>query len=235
MRLLVSVADARDAAAALAGGADLIDAKDPSRGALGAVSRAALRDICSTVAGARPVSAALGDGHDEAEIEQAAQHAAVSGIEFVKIGFGAAAERSRIAALLEAAVRGTARTATGVVAVAYADNPGPARSELIEIAARCGARGVLIDTAHKRGPGLRQLMTPAAIHRWIATVHQSRLFAAVAGKLTLTDIPLVEDAGADIAGVRGAACDTGRDGRVVEEKVRGLVGARGRGGEGARG
>ncbi len=38
MRLLVSVANAADAAAALAGGADLIDAKDPAGGALTAVA-----------------------------------------------------------------------------------------------------------------------------------------------------------------------------------------------------
>ncbi len=35
MKLLVSVADAVEAHAALLGGADIIDAKDPTRGALG--------------------------------------------------------------------------------------------------------------------------------------------------------------------------------------------------------
>jgi hypothetical protein len=38
----------------------------------------------------------------------------------------------------------------------------------------------------------------------------------------------VQDAGADIAGVRGEVCDAGRGGRVVVEKVQGL-GARVRG------
>ncbi len=65
MRLLVSVKNAEEAMAALAGGADLIDAKDPAAGALGAVSLDVLRDIHSTVAGLRPVSAALGDAIDE--------------------------------------------------------------------------------------------------------------------------------------------------------------------------
>ena len=37
MRLLVSVRSAAEVAAALAGGADIIDAKEPSRGGLGAV------------------------------------------------------------------------------------------------------------------------------------------------------------------------------------------------------
>ena len=61
MRLLVSVRNAEEARAALAGGAEIIDAKEPSRGALGAVDdRRAARDR-RAVDGMRPVSAALGD------------------------------------------------------------------------------------------------------------------------------------------------------------------------------
>jgi len=58
VRLLVSVANAADAAAALAGGADFIDAKDPRTGALGAVSLGVLQEIRATVGTARPVTAA---------------------------------------------------------------------------------------------------------------------------------------------------------------------------------
>ena len=45
MQLLVSVTDAIEAAAALDGGADIIDAKDPASGALGAVTVDVFRDI----------------------------------------------------------------------------------------------------------------------------------------------------------------------------------------------
>src|SRR5437773_9115409 len=68
MRLLVSVTCAAEALAALAGGADLIDAKDPLAGALGAVSADVLREIYAVVADRRPVTAALGDACDEAAI-----------------------------------------------------------------------------------------------------------------------------------------------------------------------
>ena len=46
--------------------------------------------------------------------------------------------------------------------------------------------------------------------------------AALAGKLTADDLAFVRDAGADIAGVRGAACERGRAGSIVEERVRQL-------------
>ena len=84
---------AADAAAALAGGADLIDAKDPSRGALGAVSVDTLREIHSAVAGARPVTAALGEADNEDEIEHAARTFAQAATTFVKIGFNEGATR----------------------------------------------------------------------------------------------------------------------------------------------
>jgi uncharacterized protein (UPF0264 family) len=45
------------------------------------------------------------------------------------------------------------------------------------------------------------------------------LLVALAGKLTADDLAFVRDAGADIAGVRGAACDGGRTGRVSSDKV----------------
>ena len=44
MRLLVSVANAVGASAALAGGADFIDAKDQNTGSLGALSVEVLRE-----------------------------------------------------------------------------------------------------------------------------------------------------------------------------------------------
>ena len=49
MRLLVSVRDVRDARAAVRGGADIVDAKDPRRGALGPVTHRILARIRAAV------------------------------------------------------------------------------------------------------------------------------------------------------------------------------------------
>jgi (5-formylfuran-3-yl)methyl phosphate synthase len=61
MQLLVSVRSAAEAEAALEGGASLIDVKEPSRGSLGRADEAVVRAVVQTVAGRRPVSAALGE------------------------------------------------------------------------------------------------------------------------------------------------------------------------------
>jgi len=106
MQLLVSVSNAAEAKAALEGGADYIDAKDPWAGALGAVSAAAFDRICDAVDRARPITAALGDLMDEATIEHAARRFAASGAAFVKLGFADATRPRHVANLIRAAVRG---------------------------------------------------------------------------------------------------------------------------------
>jgi uncharacterized protein (UPF0264 family) len=228
MRLLVSVAHAADAAAALAGGADLIDAKDPTGGELAAVAPDTFGAIVAAVAGARPVTAALGNAADEDTVEHAARDFGQAGARFVKIGFAGIASGERVGVLAKAAVRGARAGSSGqcgVVAVAFADADravGLAPFALVAEAARAGAEGLLLDTADKSGPGLRDLMEPAALAAFVSSVREAGLFVAVAGRLTAGDLPFVRDAGADIAGVRGAACDGGRGGQVSAERVRQL-------------
>jgi uncharacterized protein (UPF0264 family) len=237
LRLLVSVTNAAEATAALAGGADVIDAKNPLAGALGPVSPHTLRAIHAIVAGARLVTAAIGDAAGEGEIERTAGTFAAAGAGLVKVGFAGISSASRIEALIKAAVRGVTAirlTASakamavkkpdpiGVIAVAYADADrvaSLAAGALIDVAARAGAAGVLLDTADKSGAGLRALMTPAVLGRWVAEAHDAGLLVALAGRLTAEDLAFVRDADADIAGVRGAACEGGRNGRVSTEKV----------------
>jgi len=228
MRLLVSVAHATDAAAALAGGADLIDAKDPTGGALAAVTPDTFAAIVAAVAGARPVTAALGNAIDEDTVERAARDFGQAGARFVKIGFAGIASGDRVGVLAKAAVRGARAGSSGqcgVVAVAFADADravGLAPFALVAEAARAGAEGLLLDTADKSGPGLRDLMEAAALAAFVSSVREAGLFVALAGRLTAGDLPFVRDAGADIAGVRGAACDGGRGGQVSAERVRQL-------------
>ena len=227
MRLLVSVANADEVPEALAGGADLIDAKDPLAGALGAVAMPMLRGIVAGAGGARPVTAAIGDASDEDAIERTAGAFAAAGAALVKVGFAGITSPARVTALAFAARRGVSAGNAGVILVAYADADSGASitpAALVDVAARAGARGVLLDTADKDGPGLRALVAPAALTAWVAHAHESGLLVALAGRLAAGDFAFVRDAGADIAGVRGAACEGARTGRVSSELVRHLRG-----------
>jgi uncharacterized protein (UPF0264 family) len=229
MDLLVSVRDEDEAAAALAGGGDIIDAKDPFSGALGPVSLAVLRRIHAVVAGRRPVTAALGDAVDEGAIARDARAYVESGASLVKVGFAGIGDAGRVGALLEATVRGAhaARRSDhdGVVAVGYADAHRAASlppTTLVDLAATAGARGVLLDTADKNGPGVLELLSIDALRGWIDRAHHAGLRVALAGRVSLSDLPVLQDLDADIVGVRGAACEGGRTGRVTADRVRGL-------------
>jgi uncharacterized protein (UPF0264 family) len=231
VRLLVSVRDAEEARAALDGGADIIDAKDPTRGALGAVAPAVLRDVVRAVGGARPVSAALGDATSEREVERAAREAASAGVAYVKVGLAAVRDAERALTLVSAAVRGAHGARVGgaktrVIAVAYADAARAESlppAELVTIAARAGAAGVLVDTAFKNAGGLFAVASRRTVAAWVEAAHDARLQVALAGKLSREDLPLVAALGANIAGVRGAACEGGRTGRVTAERVAALA------------
>jgi uncharacterized protein (UPF0264 family) len=228
MRLLVSVLSGHEAEAALAGGADVIDAKNPALGPLGAISIPVLLDIRRVTPAAHLVTAALGDAEDEATIESMARAYAATSAGLLKVGFAGTSSIERAVSLLTAAIRGAAAGSgdrCGVVAVAYADahvvaslSPGA----LTEAAVKAGAVGVLLDTADKHGPGLRDLVPQSELSAWTAGAHEAGLLVAVAGRLQADDLRFVRDAGADIAGVRGAACEGGRTGRVTTERVRAL-------------
>src|SRR5262245_62338339 len=64
-RLLVSVRSVSEADIALAGGADVIDIKEPMHGSLGRASNQVINAIQKRIAGRRPLSAALGELLDE--------------------------------------------------------------------------------------------------------------------------------------------------------------------------
>ncbi|MGH7622054.1 MAG: (5-formylfuran-3-yl)methyl phosphate synthase, partial [Gemmatimonadaceae bacterium] len=49
---------------------------------------------------------------------------------------------------------------------------------------------------------------------------------ALAGRITTEDRAVAYEAGAEVGGVRGAACEAGRNGRVRETRVRELLAAR---------
>ena len=225
MKLLVSVSDAEEARAALDGGADIIDAKDPWMGALGPVSCGVFQDIYEAVASSRGVSAALGDDDGAGSVETRARAFAEVGARFVKVGFRGSCDANWIAERIEGLVRAcsTVGRETGVVAVSYADarvGESVGAHELIAIAAKAGASGVLVDTSIKDGVGLADLWNVQRIASWVAGAHAHGLFAAVAGRLAVDELAVAREAGADIVGVRGAACVGGRMARVDAERVR---------------
>src|SRR5512138_516478 len=207
MKLLVSVSTADEARAAVDGGADIVDAKDPSAGALGSVGIEVFADIRRAAGPHRLVTAALDDSTDAESAERLAEEFVRHGATMVKVGFATIVDVSCVEGIVDRMARAcrSVDPESGVVAVAYADavpDESVDATALVSVAARAGARGVLVDTKVKSGLGLTSLWSAQRLATWIAGVRDHGLIAAVAGKLGRDDLTVVREAGADIAGVR---------------------------------
>ncbi len=227
MQLLVSVRSADEVEPALAGGADIIDAKEPANGSLGAVSPATLSRVASRVPAIQELSIALGDVGSIAEVISSIDRVELpsrSAPTYLKLGFVGVASPDTARQLVATAVERASRQPVPVtiVAVAYADAERAAAlppEVILGSAVAAGAGGVLIDTHLKDGTRLLDWITPESLAAWVSLAHASGLLAGVAGALGREDVGAVAVAEPDLIGFRGAACDAGRLGRVSAERV----------------
>jgi uncharacterized protein (UPF0264 family) len=221
-RLLVSVRNAAEAAEARAGGADLLDVKEPARGPLGRADDATTTAVVRAAAGAVPVSAALG------ELPAVPDPPTVAGLAFAKWGLAGWGGRpdwpdrwrdSRAA--LAAACPGCR-----AVAVAYADGErvgAPPPEAVARFAAAEAAGAFLVDTAVKDGTTLLDWLTLPVLDTLIRTCRTAGVPVALAGSLGPREIGRLRGLNPDWFAVRGAACAGGRDGTVEADRVRSLA------------
>lgn len=217
--LLVSVRDAKEVAAALDGGASLIDVKEPANGALGRADDDVREAILDAVAGRVPVSAALGElvlRRDESD---------TTGLAYAKYGMSHLEVenwRTMLAAARNRIETGPCR----LVFTAYADwdlARAPSPEEVVGFAIEQRAAVLLLDTWYKG----RTLLDCASIgevadltwRAWTAGVR-----VALAGSLGVEQIRALRVAAPDWFAVRGAACERGERGATIDaRRVRQLV------------
>lgn len=207
--LLASVRDVHEAGIALGGGADLIDLKEPASGALGALPLPTVRKIVAAIDGARPISATIGDlPMKPALLVQAARQMAETGVDFIKIGFFPGDAYACIRALAPLTRQ------AALIAVLFADRD-PDLALLGELGA-AGFRGAMLDTADKRGGGLRSRMDDGQLRAFVAAARSRGLLVGLAGSLGAADIPPLLALAPDYLGFRGALCgSSGRSGALV--------------------
>jgi uncharacterized protein (UPF0264 family) len=212
--MLASVRSLDEALIALEGGADLIDLKEPSRGALGALDHAAVRICVQAIGGRRPVSATIGDlpSMDPQLMAHAVERMAATGVDFIKIGFFSHPRTFDCAnALSELASHAR------LVAVMFADEPYDLA--LVDEFARNGFEGAMLDTAHKTGKTLRNWRTEHELQEFITRGRRRRLLTGLAGSLRQEDVPWLLAVGPDYLGFRGALCRNGERGRLLDPEA----------------
>lgn len=229
--LLVSVRDAAEAAEALAGGAAVVDVKEPLHGPLGAAAVDIAAGVAAVVAGRVPWTLACGE-------LAAGPRAAAAGVAatIARLPHGVAppaaakagpAGSSR-AAWCDAFRAFSAALPAGVepIAVAYADWQAaacPAPHEIVAAAGAARCRTLLIDTFDKSAAGLFALASAAHLPAWLGQAAAHGMSVALAGRLTRGDLPRARALGAALVAVRSAVCRDGRLGRVDRDLVAAAV------------
>lgn len=229
MKLLVSIVSASEVAPAVAGGADIIDVKNPAEGALGANFPHVIREARKVTPPELEVSATIGDVPNlPGTVSLAALGAAVCGVQYVKVGlFGTGTRRDAVFLLKEAcrAVHGQG-TGARVIAAAYADAPKVGALPPLELpaaAAEAGVDGCLLDTAIKGEGTLFTNLSDDQLRDFVAQCRSAGLICGLAGSIGAEDMAHACEFEIDLIGVRSAVCNGGRvSGRVDALKVRRL-------------
>ncbi len=224
MRLLVSVRDAEEARAALEGGAEIVDAKEPRLGALAPVSPDTLESICDAVPVTVPLSVALGNADADALGDLVGAVAPLRRREGLYLKAAVTSrtpeEAGRGIATACRVLKGRADGACLIVA-RYVDQPSDADalSRWISVIAATGARGLLLDTSQKLGPDLLASVAPRALAALRRQATREGVWLAVAGRMTVAHIPQLQTVRPHVLGVRGAVCDGGRAGTLSAGRV----------------
>lgn len=229
MQLLVSVVCVEEVSAAVAGGADIIDVKNPWEGSLGANFPHVIRLIRESTPPGVPVSAAIGDVPNLPGMAAlAAAGAAGCGVQYVKVGLMGPREPDDALRLLTAVCRAAREQdpAVRIMAAAYADAHVVGSfppMDLPALAEEAGADGCMLDTAVKKGGTLLSVLSTLELEGFVARCRSAGLLSALAGSLRVEDLPRVCELDPDIVGVRTAACRGDRvNGRIDREAVRRL-------------
>ncbi len=200
--MLASVLSHVEAEIVLSQGADIIDCKDPARGALGALAVEEVRRIVKLVDGRRPVSAVAELHHDVRLARKAIEDMAAAGADFVKFALPITPDAEEI-------IDEVAPLAhrINLVAVLFADL-GPDFAVLDSLA-RAGFYGAMLDTAHKGKGRLINYMGVGQLSDFVRQCRERSLKAGLAGSLEAPDVPRLLVLRPDILGFRGALCEKG--------------------------
>jgi uncharacterized protein (UPF0264 family) len=219
--LLVSVRTAEEVTAALAGGADLIDVKEPAKGSMAPAEAEVVAGVLEAVRGKVPVSAALGEWTPNA-LTEAHWHLELK-LNYVKWGL---AGYSPVPGWGEDLLDTRRELPIGMemVAVAYADwerAKSVPPSEVVKFAKRFRFKAFLLDTWGKDGKTLLDFMKPAEVGELVDSLKRVYTTTAIGGSLRPEHLKQLKSVAPDYFAVRTSACAAGkRDGVIDEARVR---------------
>ena len=227
-QLLVSVRNATEARSALVGGADIVDVKEPERGALGRADWdviARVTDVVRTYDSGRLVSAAMGEICDADGLVGSSDQAQQPNL--LKAG-PAGLSRETFEKSWRKMQQSLRRSSSDWVAVSYADFhrcAAPSPFEILTAGILSGSPVLLIDTFEKDESTLLDWVSADDLRLLRDQTRAAGMKLALAGRVSESLLDRVLTFEPDIVAVRGAVCSGGdRQGSVDVERVRTLAG-----------
>lgn len=181
---------------------DILDLKNPSQGALGALSVYDVETIVQWLDGRCLTSATVGDLPMKAPvIAEAVTAMASTGVDYVKVGLFA--DKNLQSCLLELKTT-LVKLKTPTIAVVFADQKTEIDLSRIK---QAGFAGVMVDTATKDGLRLFDHWSEQQLRTFVSRAHELNMLCGLAGALAIDDITLLQPFNADYLGFRSALCD----------------------------
>lgn len=200
IKMLASVSNLEEVAFVLDAGVDIVDLKNPSQGALGALAIDEIAEIVKLINGRSPVSATIGDLSIIEDVIRAIQSTVETGVDIIKIGFF---ENMDDSSLVQAVMPYTKEQK--IIAVLFAD--GLHDFSILPKLKKAGFYGVMLDTAHKNGKHLLNHLNVQALKAFVLQARKLELEVGLAGALRESQIEELSRLQPNYLGFRSALCE----------------------------
>ncbi len=216
--VLASVTSVEEAKIIINHDVDILDIKNPDKGALGAQPYNVVCDIVNFVDGRIPVSATIGDvSANDPGLPTLIEDMAATGVDFVKVGLF----EKDISSEFIVTIKDAADNRIPIVIVLFAENYSVC--EKLEPLLSIGLRGIMIDTKLKNDKSLCELLSIDCLQEFVKYTQSHDLITGLAGSLRIKDIPDLLSLNANYLGFRGALCESGQRTNALSSVKIGLV------------
>jgi|TARA_B100000767_G_scaffold69624_1_gene66270 dihydroneopterin aldolase len=197
-KILASIKNLSEAKILLNTDIDIIDLKDPSKGALGRLEKNDIEIIINYINNEKLTSSTVGDlPNSEKLISKNVNEISSTNVDFIKIGVY---DNNYIETLCKI------KSCKKLIAVFFADLFLPTESEIKNLR-DSGFSGVMVDTSNKKSGNLFNHLSYTEINNFLTTAKNVNLLTGIAGSINETHINEVIKLNPNYMGFRGALCE----------------------------
>ena len=197
-KILASIQNISEAEILINSGIDIIDLKDPSKGALGKLNNSDIEEIINFIAKKKLTSSTIGDLPNNKDlISKNVSDLSVTDIDFIKIGVF---DNNYIKTLSEL------NSCKKLIAVFFADLFLPKEKDLL-VLKESGFYGVMIDTSNKKLGNIFNHATTSDISNCVTKAKKLELLTGIAGSINESHINQIIKLDPNYMGFRGALCE----------------------------